>query len=237
MKLKIFLIATMAAAVLTAFAENVFYSPGPFYKVSVRGDVDVVYRCNPDSTGMARYDNTGFTEEPFEISIRKGKLDIRRPSDAVGARPVIYIWSDFLMEATNEGKGAMSLDLTAAVPEFKASLVGNGSISVDNIKATDVSASVATGNGTISLSGKCTAANYNVVGAGTVQADNLEAREVDCKVAGTGTIGCWALESINVQGLGSSKIYYKGEPKIKKTGGAKLFPMVEELREEPDAEE
>ena len=33
-----------------------------------------------------------------------------------------------------------------------------------------------------------------------------------------------------MKGIGSTKIYYKGDPKVKKTGGGKLFP-IPEMRE------
>lgn len=228
MKRLFFAVVAVISAALGLRAENVYYNVGPFCRLSVRGDVDVVYRCNPDSTGMARYDDAAFPEEPFELSIKKGKLDVRRPADATGERPVLFVWSDFLMEATNEGLGEMTLSLGASVPEFSATLIGNGKIVVDNIRATEVSGAVNTGNGTVVMSGECKEASFSMVGAGLIQADHLDAEKVSCRALGTGTIGCWPSETLSVQGIGTAKIYYKGEPQIKKTGAARLFPMMEE---------
>ena len=45
---------------------------------------------------------------------------------------------------------------------------------------------------------------------------------------GGGTIGCWALDKLECRGIGSTRIYYKGEPEIKKVGGGKLFPLTSE---------
>jgi hypothetical protein len=228
MKKLIFALAALLTAAIGLQAENVFYKVGPFYKLSVRGDVDIVYRVNPDSTGMARYDDADFTEEPFNLSINKGKLNVRRPTDATGNRPVLYLWSDFLMEATNEGVGEMSINLGAAAPEFSATLIGNGKIMVDNLDVTIANAAVKTGNGSIVLSGRTPEAYFAMIGAGVIQADNLEADLVDCKVIGTGTIGCNPVESLTVHGIGTTKIYYKGNPTVKKSGGAKLFMMESE---------
>lgn len=227
MKKVFFALAAICALAFGVRAENMYYNVGPFYKISVRGDVDVVYRCNPDSTGMARYDNALFPEEPFKISIEKGKLEVRRSPEATGPRPVLFVWSDFLMEVTNEGLGEMLVEPGAIVPEFSATLIGNGKIVVEHLDATDASATVNTGNGTIVMSGRCKKANFNMIGAGVIQADNLDAVKVDCKVIGTGSIGCWPMESLNVHGIGTTKVYYKGDPAVKKNGGARLYPMVE----------
>jgi hypothetical protein len=232
MKKLIFALATLLTTAIGVQAENVFYKVGPFHKLSVRGDVDIVYRVNPDSTGMARYDDADFPEEPFNLSINKGKLNVRRSPDATGKRPVLYLWSDFLMEATNEGVGEMSIALGASAPEFSATMIGNGKIMVDNLNVTVLNAAVKTGNGSIVMSGKCPEAYLSMIGAGIIQADNLDAELVDCKVIGTGTIGCNPLETLKIHGIGTTKIYYKGTPTISKSGGAKLFSMETEQRVE-----
>ena len=61
-----------------------------------------------------------------------------------------------------------------------------------------------------------------------IQADGLEAQSVKCSVLGTGSIGCWAVDNLDVRGIGTTKIYYRGEPKVKKVGGARLLPIYEE---------
>lgn len=42
-------------------------------------------------------------------------------------------------------------------------------------------------------------------------------------MVGSGAIGCWPTESISVKGLGSTKVYYRGDPVVKKGPGLKLF--------------
>ena len=88
-----------------------------------------------------------------------------------------------------------------------------------------VGASIKSGNGTISISGHCQTANFTMLGNGTIQADRLEAVTVSCKMLGQGSIGCWPTEELKVRGIGNTKIYYKGSPKISKKGGGKLYPL------------
>ena len=71
-----------------------------------------------------------------------------------------------------------------------------------------------------------------MVGTGTINADGLKTELVNCKIMGSGTIGCWPLSRLDVRGIGSTKIYYKGAPEIKKVGGGKLFPLTDENGEE-----
>lgn len=66
-----------------------------------------------------------------------------------------------------------------------------------------------------------------MVGTGTISADRLEADVVQCKILGSGSIGCWPLQKLNVRGIGSTKVYYKGDPQVKKSGGGKLYPLPE----------
>ena len=65
------------ASAFTAHAEPVFYKVGPFDQLQVRGNVNVVYRCNPDSTGFATYNDDFCKNEPFELSVNNGKLQIK----------------------------------------------------------------------------------------------------------------------------------------------------------------
>ncbi|MDE5645853.1 MAG: hypothetical protein K2I45_09485, partial [Muribaculaceae bacterium] len=42
---------------------------------------------------------------------------------------------------------------------------------------------------------------------------------------GTGSIGCWPERALDVRGIGTTKIYYRGDPRIKKVGGARLWQI------------
>ena len=230
---KLLLLSTIAfAAVAIPFAgkaETVFYKAGPFDKLQVRGDIDVVYRCNPDSTGMVAYDDSICKGEPLEVTASNGKVSIKViPENAHDVTlPTVYVYSDFLTEAKNEGNGLMRIEHAATVPTFKATLIGNGKIVVSNLTASSVKGNLETGNGEIVIAGKCREASLRMVGTGTIMADQLEADKVTCFCLGSGTIGCWAETKLDVRGLSSTEIYYRGNPELKKVGAAKLIPLDE----------
>ncbi len=112
----------------------------------------------------------------------------------------------------------------AACAEFKVTQVGNGSVRVENVKANKVIAGVATGNGSVNVSGTCKEAVLKMVGTGTISADRLEADAVQCKISQRFD-RMLALQKLNVKGIGSTKVYYKGDPQVKKSGGGKLYPL------------
>ena len=52
-------------------------------------------------------------------------------------------------------------------------------------------------------------------GAGTIEAANLQADEGAFTVLGTGSIDCWVTDKLSVKGLGSGKVYLKGDAEVK----------------------
>ncbi|MDE6669619.1 MAG: DUF2807 domain-containing protein [Muribaculaceae bacterium] len=200
---------------------------GQFDKLKVTDDVNVVYRCVPDSTGYVYYRGNERFADAFIFSLNKGSLRIQVSTEDVGQPdlPTVYVYSDFLTEVENSSDFKLTILSPAPCAEFKAIQIGNGAIVVDDIRATKVTASLATGNGTLNLSGSCEQAVFRMVGVGMIEADMLRANSVSCKILGNGTIGCWPLERLDVKGIGSTKIYYKGSPKVRKTGGGKLFQL------------
>ena len=215
-------------------AEEFTVEVGQFEKLKINGNLSVIYKNNPDSTGYARYFAEKGDGEIFKFSTKgEGNLKVE-PSDEKWGRsdlPVLYLYSDFLTSV--ESYSEQSVDITSIAPcaSFNVTQVGNGKISVENIRCNNVTAAITTGNGNIYLTGTCVNANFRMVGAGLISADQLRAEVVKCRILGTGSIGCWPLENLNVTGLGTTKIYYKGSPKIKKTGGGKLFELPDDLDE------
>lgn len=219
----------------SSFAENVTVEIGQFQKLKVNGNISVIYKNLPDSTGFARYDDPSGDREIFKFSTKNdGTLKVEPNDDKWGQSdlPVIYLYSDFLTSV--ESFSDQSVELIGLLPcaSFNVNQVGNGSISAENIKCNNVTASITTGNGTIYLTGSCLTANYRMVGAGLISADQLRAEIIKCRILGTGSIGCWPIDNLKVTGLGSTKIYYKGSPNIKKTGGGKLFQLPEDMEED-----
>lgn len=225
-------ILAVSGVVVTSAAREFVYHVGPFDKVSVRGNIEVAYRSNPDSVGMAVYDSDRDYSDALELTCNKGKLTIKEiKSESRGELPVICIYSDYLSAADYEGDETMTVDLSASTPTFSTRLTGNGRLVCNNVNSSEVKASIETGNGTLAIHGRCKDAKFNLTGTGTIQADNLRADNVKCNVLGTGSIGCDASETLDVRGLGTTKIYYKGDPTVKKVGGARIYRMTAETIE------
>ncbi len=224
--LSLFLISLTANA---QDVDNYVVNVGQFDKIKVCDNVNVVYRCLPDSSGYVQYRGEKQFADAFILTPKGGELKIQVSTEDVGNPdlPVLYVYSDFLTSVENSSGYSLIVENPAPCAEFKAMQIGNGSINVENIKTNKVTASLATGNGTVTISGTAQDASYRMVGTGIISADRLEADNVQCKILGSGTIGCWVLKNLSVRGIGSTKIYYKGDPKVKKSGGGKLYPLPE----------
>ena len=220
--------------ILFSHAERCTVEVGQFEKLKINGNISVIYKNLPDSTGFALYDAPADSKDMFKFSTKnEGVLKVEPADDKWGQSdlPVLYLYSDFLTSV--ESYSDQSVEILGMVPcaSFNANQIGNGSISVENLKCNSVSAAITTGNGSIYLTGMCINANFRMVGAGLISADQLRAENVKCRILGTGSIGCWPIDNLKITGLGSTKIYYKGSPNIKKTGGGKLFELPDETDE------
>lgn len=232
MKKQIFAIA-IAAIAFGAHAQRVSeyeINAGNFDKIEVLDNINIVYLCNPDSTGFIRYTASDLVAESLVVEMKgKSTLKIRyakySPAKELTDFPTLYVYSDFLTQVKYESEGTMAILHPQPVPTFNVALIGNGSIVADGITATNVNANISTGCGTMTLSGKCTNAKYSMVGAGNIQADMLQANIVKCMVSGTGSVGVWALDKLTVNNAGSTKVFYKGDPQIKVTGKKNLTKL------------
>lgn len=210
---------------------------GQFQRLKIDANVNIVYKNLPDSTGMARYVAPPGCDKLFILTLKgngtlRVQLGMTQWEDKIP--PTLYLYSSFLNSVESSSDLTVIVENPAPCATFNANQTGNGSIIVEDIKCTNLSASLTTGNGTVNISGSCTNANFRMVGTGTIYADRLQAENVNCKILGTGSIGCWAIDNLTVKGLGTTKIYYKGHPNIKKTGGGKLFDLPESMVEDYD---
>lgn len=201
-----------------------------FHELKVVDGINVVYSCNPDSAGLAVFTCPSDEAAAFIFNNPKGKgvLSMQLSTESIGRKnmPVVYVYSTFLTKVENSGDSLVKVLNVAKGPKFSAQLIGNGRLVVKNVKATEVNAGISTGNGTLVIAGECELAKIKLVGTGVIQADELKADEVSVKASGTGSVGVWPLESLSVSGVGSTKVYYKGEPKIKnRTLGIKTLPL------------
>lgn len=227
MKKIIATLTVIIAYACTAAADVYEYEPGPFDRLVVRSDIDIVYRNVPDSAGYIRYESDKDYSGKIDVSCSKGKLSIidKMTEEKYGNPPTLYMYSDYLVSVSYEGAGTADIMMESATPTFSAKLTGNGKIVCDGVNTTELSANIVTGNGTIVARGRCAKAKFSLTGTGLIQADELVADEVKCSVLGSGSIGCRPLDTLDVRGIGTTGIYYYGNPTIKKVGGAKLEKM------------
>lgn len=228
------IIVALTALSLSPFGisaqENHEYttSVGQFTALQLQDNINVVYRCVADTTGTVAWTSTNpdfdnafiFTNSGGTLKIQINTEDIDKPG-----LPIVYIYSDFLNKVLNYSDSDIAVESIAPCPKIEFSQIGNGHILAKGIKATEVYAKVTAGMGNISLAGDCGEATFRMMGTGTIQADGLRADNVRCKILGGGTIGCWPVKTLTVRGIGSTKIYYKGNPEISHKGGGKLFEI------------
>ncbi|MDE6089328.1 MAG: DUF2807 domain-containing protein [Duncaniella sp.] len=212
------------AADLVKYELNV----GEFHELKVTDGLNVVYSCNPDSAGLAVFTSPSSQASAFIFNNNKGKLSMKISTENVGVTnlPVVTVYSTYLTKIENAGDSLVKVVNVANGPKFTAKLIGNGRMSVQGVKATEVTAALSTGNGTLVINGECEHVNFNFTGTGVIQADGLEAQTASVKAGGTGSIGLWAVKTLSVMGMGSTKLYYKGNPEIKnRSVGIKTFPL------------
>lgn len=203
---------------------------GEFVKLQIDDNVNVVWRNNPDSAGFIRFHGQERFADAFIFTNKNGKLKIQVSVDDANHPdlPTLFVYSNYLTEI----KSSSSLQVEAAhIPstaEVQFVIVGNGSISASVQDATKVEAKITTGKGVITLEGKCREARFQMLGTGQIRADRLVADDVNCTIMGTGAIYTCALKSLSTKGIGSTRIYYSGNPaEISKKGGGKLISIAD----------
>ncbi|MDE6415532.1 MAG: DUF2807 domain-containing protein [Duncaniella sp.] len=206
-----------SAAMIAASAQSLStYSVkvGDFDKLFVKGNINVNYISNPDTTGIAVFDAPESIVSGIMFQNKSGKLTVKISDELkdVADLPTVNVYSAFLVKAENSGDSTLRLEKVQPVPDIKLNVVNNGRIVCRDLRAHRVEAALSTGHGEVVLFGKCDEAVYNFVGTGLLQCDELEARAVTVKAFGTGQVGCWATESLKIYGGGSTTIYYKGSP-------------------------
>lgn len=220
----LFLASTVACM---AQVTNYELKINDFSELKVVDPIDVVYKCNPDSAGLAVFSSdaahaSGIIFQPSGVKLQ---IELSPESPRTGL-PVVTVYSTYLTRVENASTGRLTVYKPAAGPKLKARLVGNGRLTVEGVDVHAMEASIDTGNGTIVVKGHCESAKLSNTGSGQLQADELTAKQVKCSVWGTGSIGCSASESLSVMGAGSGQVYYLGEPSIKNRSiGVKALPL------------
>lgn len=205
---------------------------GDFTRLSLVDNINVVYRCLPDSAGLAVINCT-----PEELqglifsrpSSNRLNLQVDDRLEKRGGLPTLTIYSSTLEETDNAGDSTLRITKLPPLKNFKARMIDNGKIILYNVKASKLELQILSGKGKIIADGTCDDLAVKLVGTGEIQADNVGATNVTCRIMGTGRIGCNVLGGeLKVSGSGTGKVYYKGTPSkvtVRKLGTIKAIPM------------
>lgn len=201
---------------------------GDFNELKVSDGINVDYKFSADSAGRAYFDCPAQMVSTFIFTNKGGRLTVQLSPESIGVKnlPAITVCSKFLTKVENTGDSTLRVLSANSVPKFEAILEGNGHLSVKDVDANDVKAVMRLGNGTLVISGQCRDAKLDLTGTGIIQADELVAQNASISAKGTGSVGVNAVNNLGIFGMGTTSIYYVGNPNIKnRSVGLKLYPL------------
>ena len=203
-----------------------------FTRLAVVDDINVEYRCNPDSAGLVVFDATQEVADALMFTVsNKGRLSIQVNDffESRGNLPSLTLYSSTLDEAENAGDSVLRISQLPPLKLFKVRLLDNGKVIVRGVRASQLELQILSGKGKIIADGSCDDLSLRLVGTGEIQADNVTATNVSCRIMGTGSMGCNVNGgNLKVSGSGTGKVYYKGKPNkvtVRKLGTIKAIPM------------
>ena len=203
-----------------------------FTRLAVVDDINVEYRCNPDSAGLVVFDATQEVADALMFTVsNKGRLSIQVNDffESRGNLPSLTLYSSTLDEAENAGDSVLRISKLPPLKSFKVRLLDNGKVIVRGVRASQLELQILSGKGKIIADGSCDDLSLRLVGTGEIQADNVTATNVSCRIMGTGSMGCNVNGGdLKVSGSGTGKVYYKGKPNkvtVRKLGTIKAIPM------------
>ena len=203
-----------------------------FTRLSLLDDINVNYRCNADSAGLAVITCTQEVADHLIFSINNnGRLSIQVDDafERQGNLPTITLYSKSLDEIENSGDSTLRISGLPPMKTFKVRLIDNGKIIARGLRASKLELQILSGKGKLIADGSCDELALRLVGTGEIQADDVIATSVTCRIMGTGAIGCNVNGGeLKVSGSGTGKVYYKGNPSkvtVRKLGTIKAIPM------------
>ena len=230
--ISIVMIAAVAVMTCAQGVKRRVVDVGDFTRLALIDDINVDYRCNPDSAGLAVFTcSQDIADRLIFRNGSNGRLNIQVRTDLVRLTelPTVTVYSSSLVEAENAGDSTLRINNLPATDRFKVRLIDNGKIIARKLRAGKLELQILSGKGTIIADGKCDELALRLVGAGEIQADNVVATDVSCRIIGTGSMGCNVNGGdLKVSGSGTGKVYYKGRPNkvsVKKLGSVKAIPM------------
>lgn len=203
-----------------------------FGELQVVDPINVIHRCNPDSAGMAVFTTTPDVVSHIIFNNNKNKLKIQINSDEtrIDTTPLITVYSSFINSVENSGDSTLIVDNPTPGATFKARIVGNGTLVIRNIHSTKVEGKLDTGKGHLVMTGVARTAELRNVGTGRIEAGGLKAENGSVTILGTGPVDMQVSSDLSVKGMGTGKVYLKGNPKVKNRslGSIKVINLDEE---------
>lgn len=190
-----------------------------FTELQVVDYLNVVHKCNSDSAGLAVFTCADNIVPAILFTNKNNKLKIEWNMDSdipVSCAPLITVYSNYIQSVENCGEGLIEVISPAPGALFKARVIGNGSIVATDIHATQTEGNLDTGKGEITLQGLTRVAKLKNIGKGNINAENLSSEQCTVTILGTGPVECNVSGELNVKGMGSGKVYVRGNPVIKK---------------------
>ena len=224
------LVTLLASMPMTAQVTRHEIKVGDFSRLVVIDDINVNYRCHPDSAGIAIINGTQEAIKHLIFSLNdKGRLSIQVENEFEHREhvPNITIYSSSLVEAENAGDSTLRIAGLPPMKEFKVRNIDNGKVIAKGLRASKLELQILSGKGKIIADGSCDDLMLRLVGTGEIQADQVKATNVSCRIMGTGTLGCYVIDGdLKVSGSGTGKVYYKGNPSkvnVRKLGTIKAI--------------
>ena len=227
-------IILLMVAVLMADAQAIRHEVkvGNFTRLALIDDINVNYRCNADSAGLAVIYCPQEIADHLMFSLsNKGRLSIQIDDlyEQLPQLPTITVYSSSLEEAENGGDSTLRVTGLPPMKDFKVRNTDNGKVIVRGVRASQLELQILSGKGKIIADGSCDNLSLRLIGTGEIQADQVVATEVSCRIMGTGSMGCHVNGGeLKVSGSGTGKVYYKGTPSkvtVRKLGTIKAIPM------------
>ena len=226
------LLAVTVTMVASAQVERHEFKVGDFSRLTLIDDINVNYRCNADSAGMAVVTCSKDVLDHILFNLSsKGRLSIQLDDfiERMDNLPLITVYSSSLDEAENDGDSTLRVMGLPPMKAFKVRLTDNGKVIARGVRASQLELHILSGKGKIIAEGSCDDLSLRLVGTGEIQADQVDAVNVSCRIIGTGSMGCNVLGGeLKVSGSGTGKVYYKGNPRkvtVHKLGTIKAIPM------------
>lgn len=198
---------------------------GFFNRIKLHTDINIMCKASADSIGWITYE--GIEDGNDVVAVVNNKVITIYKKEAAEELPdTVYVFYPELRSVENAYEATLAIDSLHTENKFKAVLQGNGKITIGYLQAKEAELSVLTGNGVITVDGgNCHKVKARIVGTGQINMSGLISDETMLRCFGTGSIDCPQTQNIKIRGLGTTKIYYTGNPKIKRKGNARIIKV------------